>query len=229
MNSPEFEAYVSRELFKYEPWIRISREPLEVLLGLLEVNPKERWSLQQVASHPWLLTPSQVSRARLGKELTQGLRDTGHMDLVNPRTQPTRPPNASQFMSQYGSQLSQMASQFMESAGMLSQNPNGTQDVTQQLTKFYTRLPPDETCSRMEACITQLVRKDHIEFGRSIKLGLFDSRKQWMAGEITFGEGPYGNRSTIVQVLKAKGDPLEWRRFFWRLTKMAELHPYIIT
>lgn len=56
----------------------------------------------------------------------------------------------------------------------------------------------------MEACITQLVRKDHIEFGRSIKLGLFDSRKQWMAGEITFGEGPYGDRSTIVQVLKAK-------------------------
>lgn len=56
----------------------------------------------------------------------------------------------------------------------------------------------------MESCITQLVRKDHIEFGRSIKLGLFDSRKQWMAGEITFGDGPYGDRSTIVQVLKAK-------------------------
>jgi hypothetical protein len=56
----------------------------------------------------------------------------------------------------------------------------------------------------MESCITQLVRKEHIEFGRSIKLGLFDSRKQWMAGEITFGDGPYGDRSTIVQVLKAK-------------------------
>jgi serine/threonine-protein kinase Chk1 len=77
MNSPEFEAYVSGELLRYEPWTKISREPLrkfrrvspparnqisdvffraEVLLGLLDVNPKERWSLQQVACHPWLLT-----------------------------------------------------------------------------------------------------------------------------------------------------------------------------
>jgi hypothetical protein len=56
----------------------------------------------------------------------------------------------------------------------------------------------------MEACIQQLVRKEHLDFGRSIKLGLLDSRKQWMAGEITFSDGPYGDRSTIVQVLKAK-------------------------
>lgn len=60
----------------------------------------------------------------------------------------------------------------------------------------------------MQTCIAQLVRKDHIEVGRSIKLGLFDSRKQWMAGEITFADGPYGESSTMVQVLKAKVSPL---------------------
>ncbi|GHJ84622.1 hypothetical protein NliqN6_1024 [Naganishia liquefaciens] len=230
LNSPEFEAYLSGELLKYEPWTKISREPLQMLLGLLDVNPKSRWTLQQVAGHPWLLTPSQVSRTRLGQELTQGLRQTGHMDLVNPRnTQPIRAPNASQFVSQYTSQLSQIASQFMQSAGMLSQNPNGTQDMNQQLTRFYTRLPPQDTSARMEICIQHLVKKEHLDFGRTIKLGLLDSRKQWMAGEITFTDGPYGDHSTMVQVLKAKGDPLEWRRFFWRLTKMAELQSYIIT
>lgn len=56
----------------------------------------------------------------------------------------------------------------------------------------------------METCIAQLVRKDHIEVSRSIKLGLHDSRKQWMAGEITFADGPYGDCSTIVHVRKAK-------------------------
>lgn len=76
--------------------------------------------------------------------------------------------------------------------------------MNQQLTKFYTRLPPADTCARMEVCIQQLVRKEHLDFGRSIKLGLLDSRKQWMAGEITFGDGPYGDHSTVVQVLKAK-------------------------
>ena len=76
--------------------------------------------------------------------------------------------------------------------------------MNQQLTRFYTRLPPQDTSARMEICIQHLVKKEHLDFGRTIKLGLLDSRKQWMAGEITFTDGPYGDHSTMVQVLKAK-------------------------
>ncbi|KAJ9103356.1 hypothetical protein QFC19_004455 [Naganishia cerealis] len=174
--------------------------------------------------------PTQITRSELGRELTRGLRQTGHMDLVNPPlSQPTRAANASQFRSQYAaSQMSQMTSQFMRATGMVAEQSDGTFIDHRQLNKFSLHLPQDEAANRILQCVVQLVDQRNLQVDQTIKLQVRDSRKQWMRGEIRILDGAYGEESTLVEVVKTGGDPLEWRRFFWKLTKMADLHTYIV-
>ncbi|KAJ9104577.1 hypothetical protein QFC21_002075 [Naganishia friedmannii] len=237
LSSPEFEAFVSGELLKYDPWTRISPEPLEILLGLLAVNPKERLTIQQISNHPWMLSthgpeyrPTQISRSELGRELTRGLRESGHMDLVNPPlSQPTRAANASQYRSQYNSQYgSQMTSQFMQTTGMVAEQSDGSFIDHRQLNKFHLRLAQDEAARRIVQCIVQMVDENNLQIDQTIRLQVRDKRKQWMRGEIRILDGAYGEESTLVEVVKTGGDPLEWRRFFWELTGMAGLTPYLV-
>ena len=71
-NSPEFVAFLSGELLKYDPWTRIpgqargaccagDRESAEgvciaILLGMLTVDPIQRITMKGINSHPWCMT-----------------------------------------------------------------------------------------------------------------------------------------------------------------------------
>jgi serine/threonine-protein kinase Chk1 len=73
--SPEFMAYLSGEILEYDPWTRIRGqargEPvaghlshaelssfinLAILLGMLNPDPSERFTLQDIRSHQWSMT-----------------------------------------------------------------------------------------------------------------------------------------------------------------------------
>jgi serine/threonine-protein kinase Chk1 len=54
------------------------------MLALLEVDPKKRITINGIKSHSWCMTPSQLSREQIPEALTQGLRQTGMMNIADP-------------------------------------------------------------------------------------------------------------------------------------------------
>ncbi len=69
-NSPEFAAYTSGELLKYDPWTRMDKSTLceflvegfdfdsigiflALVRHLLAINPNERYTISKIKLHPW--------------------------------------------------------------------------------------------------------------------------------------------------------------------------------
>ncbi|KAJ7477608.1 kinase-like domain-containing protein [Mycena latifolia] len=70
-----------------EPWNRFSDAALSLLQGLLTIDPRERFTLEDAFQHPWCMRPSQLAQqgsASLAQALTESLRTTGDLDLASP-------------------------------------------------------------------------------------------------------------------------------------------------
>ncbi len=51
--SPEYEAYLTGELFAYAPWCHMAPEPLALVRAMLQPAPEQRLAIAQIQQHPW--------------------------------------------------------------------------------------------------------------------------------------------------------------------------------
>lgn len=55
-----------------------------ILLAMLTIDPNQRITLKGIMNHSWTMTNSQLNRAQMAEGLTQGMRQTGMMAIVDP-------------------------------------------------------------------------------------------------------------------------------------------------
>ncbi|KAK0530660.1 Chk1 protein kinase [Tilletia horrida] len=85
--SPEYEAYLTGELFKYDPWTRLEPDSLSLLRKMLEPDPSNRLSISQIKQHRWYKRENRfISAANqctdpslLAERLLHGLMVSGDM------------------------------------------------------------------------------------------------------------------------------------------------------
>lgn len=51
---------------------------------MLTVDPQQRINMKGIMSHPWTMTISQLNREQMAEALTQGMRQNGMMNIVDP-------------------------------------------------------------------------------------------------------------------------------------------------
>ncbi|KAF6758986.1 kinase-like domain-containing protein, partial [Ephemerocybe angulata] len=87
MRSPEFVRYVNGTIYEEAPWNKITGPALELIEGMLTVDPTKRFTIADIFAHEWVIRPSQLhgtSPADLAQKLTQTLRDAGDLELATP-------------------------------------------------------------------------------------------------------------------------------------------------
>ncbi|KAE8216014.1 hypothetical protein CF327_g763 [Tilletia walkeri] len=85
--SPEYEAYLTGELFKYDPWTRLEPDSLSLLRKMLEPDPAKRLRIDQIKSHRWYKRENRFMSAAnrctdpslLAERLLHGLVVSGDM------------------------------------------------------------------------------------------------------------------------------------------------------
>ncbi|RUP44336.1 kinase-like domain-containing protein [Jimgerdemannia flammicorona] len=92
MHSEEFVAYVNQTPFvRFEPWDRLSGDVLSLLLGILNVDPKKRYTITDIEAHEWFNRPNSIMSEDgrcidplvLATRLMNKLAAAGEMDLVS--------------------------------------------------------------------------------------------------------------------------------------------------
>ncbi|RUS33052.1 kinase-like domain-containing protein [Jimgerdemannia flammicorona] len=91
MHSEEFVAYVNQTPFvRFEPWDRLSGDVLSLLLGILNVDPKKRYTITDIEAHEWFNRPNPIMSEDgrcidplvLATRLMNKLAAAGEMDLL---------------------------------------------------------------------------------------------------------------------------------------------------
>ncbi|KAH9173847.1 CAMK/CAMKL/CHK1 protein kinase [Lactarius sanguifluus] len=231
--SHEFGRYVSGAFIDDAPWDRIPRASL--ITGLLTVNPQDRMSLADAFQHPWVLTQSQLASqgpVALAERLTQSLRDTGDLDLIEIDMQTESPPSA-----QDDDQIMLSAtrgSQFIQSLMLFSQTQGGTR-YTPNLTRFWASIAPPELIVAIERGLGGLsVRAVRAPSGPNgglrCRIGAFDARrvpyKGWVIVEPFITADGTVRSFCIMQ--RDEGDPISWRRVFKAVVQSQEVVPYVL-
>ncbi|PWN46204.1 Pkinase-domain-containing protein [Ceraceosorus guamensis] len=88
--SPEYVAYLSGELFDYDPWPRLSPDSFSLLQKMMCPDPRKRISLAEIKRHRWYQSrPNQwIENGKckdalgLAAELLHGLALTGDLDVA---------------------------------------------------------------------------------------------------------------------------------------------------
>ncbi|KAH9003291.1 CAMK/CAMKL/CHK1 protein kinase [Lactarius hatsudake] len=233
--SYEFGRYVSGAFIDDAPWDRIPAPVFSLITGLLTVNPQDRMSLADAFQHPWVLTQSQLASqgpVALAERLTQSLRDTGDLDLIEIDMQTESPPSA-----QDDDQIMLSAtrgSQFIQSLMLFSQTQGGTR-YTPNLTRFWASIAPAELIIAIERGLVGLsVRAVRAPNGPSgelrCRIGAFDARrvpyKGWVIVEPFITADGSVRSFCIMQ--RDEGDPISWRRVFKAVLQSQEVAPYVL-
>ncbi|ORY34690.1 kinase-like domain-containing protein [Naematelia encephala] len=234
-NSPEFRAFLTRELLQYDPWTRIKGQAKAILLAMLTVDPNQRITMEGIKGHPWCMTPSQLNREQMADALTQGLRSTGMMAIADP----TFASAASQAYasarsqrvvgdSQWASQLNQQESQFMRATGNITQGG----DLNNNTTRFWLALKPTD-------CLRLLVPYLQNELGES-NVRVDESRAHITVAKaagyksvqgtfvIRTSDSLAAEGHSLVTMKRAKGSILHWRAFWWSIVRQQQIEPYVV-
>ncbi|KAI0300081.1 CAMK/CAMKL/CHK1 protein kinase [Multifurca ochricompacta] len=233
--SYEFSRYVSGAFIDDAPWDRIPAPVFSLIIGLLTISPQDRMTLADALQHPWALTQSQLASqgpVALAEKLTQSLRNTGDLDLVEidmlPRESPS-PRDDDQIMLS-----ATIGSQFTQSLMLFSQTQGGTR-YTPHLTRFWASIAPPELIVAMERALqgqsVRVVRAGNGPNGEvRCRIGALDARripfKGWAIAE-PFATADGGVRSFCV-MQRDEGDPISWRRMFKAAVQSQELAPYVL-
>ncbi|WWC92860.1 uncharacterized protein L201_007821 [Kwoniella dendrophila CBS 6074] len=229
--SPEFCAYKTGELLQYDPWTRIRGQARSILLGMLTINPNERITMQQIKTHPWSMTPSQLSREQIPDALTQGMRQKGMMDVINPSFSNSQAYLSSQRAfneSQWGSQLNQQESQFMRMTGNITQS--GSLNTT--TTRFYLQLTPSQSFELLSAYMRQELGEEDVRlYSDKLDIGVRKAAgSRTVQGVISVREtedlGQTGY--SLVVMHRRKGSILHWKAFWWTVVRSQYLEQYVI-
>lgn len=220
--SVEYEYYERRDengrrlLLSYAPWKDMDPTALDLLVRLLETDPKERFTIKQAKSHRWMITPSQINGTQVGEELERRLQQSGASQIANPYI-----PNATFSQALRSTASGPPATAFMRSTGV-SSTFNGTAVTDPTITRMRLRLTPAETQELMARVLGDMAdskRVQHVVRSDGFEVGLKDSRKQPLQGRITIAFDQVYDGMTMVSLKRWKGDPLEWRRFWWHVVQ----------
>ncbi|KOS12473.1 camk camkl chk1 protein kinase [Malassezia pachydermatis] len=86
--SPEYTAYLSGELFRVDPWTRLSGDTLSLLRKMMHPDPAKRITLAQIQRHRWFTRPNSLLTSgkcndpvSLAERLLYGLMVSGDMHV----------------------------------------------------------------------------------------------------------------------------------------------------
>lgn len=231
-----YDCFMRSRCHTYAPWNRFSPDLKALLVGLLKHKPVDRMPLERVLDHPWvkrenpLLGPDGLCADP--KRLSELLHESHALAHYN-----QDPENGQSDADDMASALSQMeiTAIFSQAAHMRSlvgfsqpltsiSGPNGSGLTSspleadqilhiQRLARFYSRAPPELILDRLTKQLnTMLVQHKLPPESNRIAFATVDRRKGPLTGDITVHS--LGDQLNLVLFTKAKGDSLEFKRFF---------------
>ncbi|KAF2840630.1 Pkinase-domain-containing protein [Patellaria atrata CBS 101060] len=279
--SYEFNQYVaSNGRMGDDLWKKIPSEILSLLRGMLKLNPKERFTLDEVRTHPWFtrhnphlsssgtaanpisLATQMLENLRIdfNAQPTLSQRDSQNdaMDLDIPRfaaTQPETPLDNNPFdwekpprIAAAGVSASQPMHHTRISHGLLDQiaddpslsqftpTPSVPLSLTQMAKRFRDIVPAYSLARFLSPLSLSLLAPLLVEALHNlgvasrvqeaaegqvwIKIDTHDTRQQALKGTITAER--ISEELVEVRFVKAKGDPLQWRRFFKKVVVLCK-------
>ncbi|KAJ7440769.1 kinase-like domain-containing protein [Mycena galericulata] len=231
-NSPEFMRYLSGEIFQEQPWCRFSSDALSLLQGLLTVDPRERFTLDDAFEHPWCSRPSQLAKqgaASLAQALTQSLRTAGDLDLAAPDL--TRRNDSTDEDGDEPMLSAAHNSQFTQTLMLFSQTQSGTR-YTPHLTRFYASLPPTDLLPFVRDGLASLgvtCREAPPSTVLRIRIGGQDTRKEVFRGWVEIEAFEYhGAQGSFCVMQKDSGNPISWRQLWRALIQCPLVEPYVL-
>ncbi|WVR08050.1 hypothetical protein IAU60_005095 [Kwoniella sp. DSM 27419] len=240
-NSPEFCAYRTGEILSYDPWTRIRGQTRAILLAMLTLNPNERITMEQIKTHPWCMTPSQLSREQIPDALTQGLRSTGMMAIADPSfgssaSQAYAASRSQRVMteSQWGSQFNQQESQFMRMTGNITQSG----DLNTSTTRFWLQLSPAHALQLMTQYLQSELGEDNVQPRQSrsdpagggyIRIVKPAGAKSVQGVVVVKGSDALSQEGqSLVNMRREKGSILHWRAFWWTIVRNQHIEQYVV-
>ncbi|KAJ6522584.1 CAMK/CAMKL/CHK1 protein kinase [Mycena capillaripes] len=216
-HSPEFTRYASGEIFQDEPWNRFNSHALSLLQGLLTIDPRERFTLEDAFQHPWCIRPSQLAKqgaASLAQALTESLRSAGDLDLASP--------NFNQGSSSTDDEDELMLSaahntQFTQTLMLFSQTQSGTRYTPHLTRQRLTSL--GVTCKDAPPAAGAL----------RLRIGGHDARKEVFRGWVEIEPFEYhGSYGSFCVMQKDSGNPISWRQLWRALIQSPLVEPHVL-
>ncbi|KAJ7321709.1 kinase-like domain-containing protein [Mycena albidolilacea] len=235
-HSPEFYRYLSGEIFQEDPWNRFSSEALSLLQGLLTIDPRERFTLEDAFQHPWCIRPSQLAKqgaASLAQALTESLRNAGDLDLASPELH-QRTTNGDDDDEDEPMLSAAHNTQFTQTLMLFSQTQSGTR-YTPHLTRFYASLPPEHILPLTREALTSLgvTCKDAPPPAAAgalrLRIGGQDARKEVFRGWVEIEAFEYhGALGSFCVMQKDGGNPISWRQLWRALIQAPLMEPHVL-
>ncbi|KAJ7117208.1 kinase-like domain-containing protein [Mycena crocata] len=226
--SPEFRRYSSSEIFIEQPWCRFSAEALSLLQGLLTIDPRERFTLDDAFQHPWCMRPSQLAKqgpASLAQALTESLRDAGDMDMAAPDLNARSEDEDEPMLSAAHN------TQFTQTLMLFSQTQSGTR-YTPHLTRFYAALPPAHLFPLVGEALTALGTSCRAPPGPGtlrLRIGGHDARREAFRGWVELEAFEYhGALGSFCVMRKDSGNPISWRQLWRALIQSPLVEPHVL-
>jgi len=225
--SPEYVAFLSREILQVDPWNRIPREPLSLLLKMLIVDPNRRISIDDVSSHSWYQRASQFARDRPGQladRLAESLRRTGDLAIAEPNMV-----QVSQQVDEDQVMMTASVTQFTQTLQLFTQTQNGARYVP-HLTRFYSSILPQDLLTSIISAISRFDLKYKLRSaGCAVRVGGYDRRREVFKGVIEVESFTWDDSEGSRCVMRREqGNPTEWRRLWKDIINSHEVEPYVL-
>ncbi|ORY76959.1 kinase-like domain-containing protein [Protomyces lactucae-debilis] len=215
----------------YAPWKRLPLGVYNLLQGMLEINPKKRYTFADVRAHSWTaqkaidLDPLDIANRLMSKM---------HVDLQVPIKQsmsqssapimemtPSQAPVRSQIAFEDDPSLSQFAgTAILES---LTQRARRFADITgsDRLTKFYSTWPIAEMFELLLRAVEELAFQTRLG-EMCVTVAAEDRRGMQLWGTLScYSVHTSQGEMTLVDFAKRKGDPQEWRVLFKLVARLC--------
>nr|ODN92269.1 CAMK/CAMKL/CHK1 protein kinase [Cryptococcus depauperatus CBS 7855] len=235
-SSPEYCAYRTGEILRYDPWTRIHGQARSILLGMLAIDPQERLTMEGIKSHQWSMTPSQLHREQIPEALTQGLRATGMMAYADPTFHASASQayaaSRSQRMASDTQWMNQAESQFMRGTGNITQSG----DLVQTTTRFWLTLPPMPALQLLTGYFQLELGQDHVrphesttQEGGIIRVAK-EAGAKYVEGVVVVkaSDSLAAAGQSLIIMRRGKGSILHWRAFWWSVVRAQQLEEYIV-
>lgn len=221
-----YDCFVKSRSHSYAPWNRFEAGVKDLLLRLLRPRPADRLTLDEALAHPWVCRANPLMAgdhlcadpARLA-ELLEELHAFPPRDddsLAGPAL--TQIEMAAIFSQAPHMKALKGFSQPISSAPAAggAERPASEAETAlhmQRLARFYTRAPPAAVLGRLERQLnTMLVQHKIPPASNGITFATVDRRKGPLTGDISVHS--LSDDLALVLFSKAKGDSLEFKRFF---------------
>ncbi|CCG83729.1 protein of unknown function [Taphrina deformans PYCC 5710] len=231
----------SRGSPQYEPWNRLPSGVYSLMQGMLAIDPSRRLSLAQVASHPWVvkstpepdpITLANTLMSKMQVDLSQAPKSSQQdPSQLNSTHESLSQRMESQTVEAAAHDLDASAPRgsmnFLEDDPALSQFTGSTQilesltqrarrfaDVTgsERLTRFYSVLPKSEMLTHLLPALEGILVGEIGTTDDLLRIRSTDTTGCQLIGYINLC--CMHNGMTVVEFIKRKGDPQQWRRLF---------------